>query len=78
MEKPRRENGVIINALKLEADDVIGKKVACPLCGVYPPFRKWSFGWDAHAESKCEAVSHIRGRKKRKAQYKQRTSHLFR
>ena len=75
----RNEDGVIINALALQADDVTGKKVACPVCGEFPPFQTWPQGWDEHAESPnaCKGLRAI-GPEKRKAEYKAATAHLFR
>jgi len=78
MTRARRDkDGVIINARELQADDVIGEKVACPVCAEFPPFQTWPQGWDAHAAYKCEKLR-ATGLKKRKAEYKKITAHLFR
>ena len=74
MEIIRNNDGAIINASYLLADDIIGERVLCPECGNYT-FENWPFGWDAHAAHKCN----INGTEtQRKNIFKNRYRHLFR
>ena len=76
MTQPKiNENGYIINAMDLTADDVIGKNILCPLCS--RELHGWSQGWDAHAASpRCDLSS--KTPEDRKAEYKAKLRHLFR
>jgi hypothetical protein len=50
-------------------------KLCCPACGSHE-FKRWPFGWDAHAAHKCAGVTG-RDAGERKADFKKRFGHLF-
>ncbi len=72
----RNSDGAITNAEDLTVDEVIRELVLCPACRD-KVFQVWPEGWDAHAEYKCSGV--LGGtEEKRKAEFKNRFSYLFR
>ena len=79
MTKPiKNERGYIVNAAVLGVDDVVGRKVVCPICmgPPPPPFEMWPEGWDSHAHI-CKGLSGDTP-EERKAEYKRVLRHLFR
>jgi hypothetical protein len=67
---------VIVNAVDLEAGDLIYERVLCPGCGGIT-FAQWPSGWDAHASHRCPGVGGATAAV-RKAEFKKRFGHLFR
>jgi len=47
----------------------------CPACGQHQ-FKRWPFGWDAHAAHRCKGLS-TEGFDARKSEFKSRFGHLF-
>ncbi len=72
----RNDEGAIVNAAVLSAEEVAHERVLCPACAKMV-FEMWPEGWDAHAEYKCEGVSGDTG-EEHKADFKQALKHLFR
>ncbi len=72
----RDAEGVIVNADKLEVDDVVGDRVLCPACGD-KVFEKWPFGWDEHSAHQCGGINGA-SEQERKDAFKERYRHLFR
>ena len=60
----------------LSVDDVTGRAVRCPACGD-KTFKKWPYGWDAHAAHQCAGLT-SRSKSDRRAEFKARFIHLFR
>jgi hypothetical protein len=65
----------ILNAAVLRADDVAGKHVLCPACGL-KVLKKWPGGWDGHAAT-CEGLT-ATSHDTRKIEYRSVLNHLFR
>ena len=70
------DKGVIVNAVDLRPDQVVGKKVLCPACRSLV-FKTWPEGWDAHAEHKCSGLT-ANDASRRKTEFKRRYGFLFR
>jgi uncharacterized protein (DUF433 family) len=72
----RREDGAIINATELPAENLTHDKVLCPACRVFV-FQKWPEGWDGHSGWKCTGLegSDV---EERKTEFKLRFALLFR
>lgn len=47
----------------------------CPACRQYT-FKRWPFGWDAHAAHKCMGLL-ATGQSERKEEYREKYAHLF-
>jgi hypothetical protein len=50
-------------------------EMVCPGCGSYT-FKRWPFGWDAHAAHKCAGLT-ASGEAARKAEYREKYAYLF-
>jgi hypothetical protein len=68
-------NNVIVNAIDLDRNELIGQRVRCPCCDKYV-FDKWPSGWDSHAEKKCAGLGSTRS-KARLKEFRSRFGHLF-
>lgn len=51
-------------------------KVMCPACGRHP-FRRWPWGWDAHAAHKCTGLTDAATPEERKAEFRRRFGEHF-
>jgi hypothetical protein len=70
------ETSAIWNAAVLDVDQVVHRRVRCPLC-MQKVFTKWPEGWDAHAAGPCAGLSDGTP-EQRKAEFKGTLGHLFR
>ena len=50
-------------------------ELSCPGCNQHV-FKRWPFGWDAHAAHKCGGLKSV-GKSERKAEYREKYAHLF-
>lgn len=75
MEVVSDQQGTILNAAVLGAQDVVHKRVLCPACG-RKVFAMWPEGWDAHAATQCGGLDDGSA-EERKREFKTRLSHLF-
>jgi hypothetical protein len=75
-EKIEKEIIMIKDVEKLTANDVVMKKVLCPVCKE-KEFKKWPLGWDAHAATNCKKLKGT-SPDERKRNFKNLFKHLFR
>lgn len=67
---------VIEGADDLTAAEVVHRRVRCPACQE-KVFERWPDGWDAHAAHRCQGLA-AATEGGRKAEFRERYSHLFR
>ena len=56
-------------------EEAEGHQRPCPACRTYL-FKRWPWGWDAHAAHRCEGLS-ATGTEARKAEFRRRFGHLL-
>ena len=74
--KAATSGGVIVINRSHTAADLAGKKVRCPFCNNFPPFKTWPGGWDSHAEERCSGLASF-PKKERKKEFLRRYGYLM-